>query len=153
MAVLVERSCRHGGMRLHDVRIHVLLRLPANLLHATSGLVAVICAGSNGSLPPSSQPVRWQAGSLSLSLMHGSFERACRGRVNMVCVAIGVFVVCNINNVWRAALPCVGVCVLKIVELHACRRREDACSSERQTSRSSRTMTSATVEDKNDYDG
>ena len=39
------------------------------------------------------------AGWLSLSLMHGSFERACRGRVNMVCVAIGVFVVCNINNI------------------------------------------------------
>ena len=38
MAVLVERRCRHGGMRLHYVRIHVLLRLHANLLHAMSGL-------------------------------------------------------------------------------------------------------------------
>lgn len=44
-------------------------------------------------------------------------------------MAIGVFVVGDIN-VWRAALPCVGECVLKIVELHAslpC-RREDARS-------------------------
>ena len=62
MAVLVERRCRHGGMRLHYVRIHVLLRLHANLLHAMSGLVAAVCVGS-GSLPASLQPVRWQAGS------------------------------------------------------------------------------------------
>ena len=95
MTVVLQRGCRHGGMRLHDVRIHVLLRLSANLLHAMGGWIGLYAGMRRQRVTAAVFAASPVAG--WLFLMHGSCGRACRGRVRVVCVAIGVLVVGDIN--------------------------------------------------------
>lgn len=100
MAVVLQRGCRHGGMRLHDVRIHVLLRLSANLLHAMGGWIGLYAVMRRQRVTAAVFAASPVAALLdrSYALLLG-WESMSRVRVRMVCVAIGVCVVGDMNAV------------------------------------------------------
>lgn len=78
MAVVLQRGCRHGGMRLHDVRIHVLLRLSANLLHAMGGWIGLYAVMRRQRVTAAVFAASPVAESLAFMLCC-SYGRACRG--------------------------------------------------------------------------